>query len=167
VVVVLMGVAGSGKTTIGTRLAAELGWPFADGDDYHPAANVEKMRNGIALTDEDRAPWLATLRGLITNWISQGMNAILACSALRQAYRDELRVSSQVQFVFLHASRHVLQERLHARAGHYMKENMLNSQLATLEVPHDALAVDVSGSLDESVRELRAQLNLTPFSPAR
>jgi gluconokinase len=160
VVVVLMGVSGSGKTTIGTHLSAELGWPFADADDYHSRANVEKMRNGIPLTDEDRVPWLETLRKLIEGWISAGTNAVLACSALKQAYRDRLNAGPEVRFVFLKASSELLHHRLQARAGHYMKDNMLQSQLATLEPPANAIVIDVSGTVDESVQHIREKLQL-------
>lgn len=146
-----MGVAGSGKTTIGTRLSTQFGWEFADADDYHSAANVKKMRNGIPLTDADRAPWLATLRGMIEGWIRAGKSAVLACSALKEEYRGELRVGPEVRFVYLKAAPAVLAERLRARAAHYMKAGMLESQLETLEEPRDALAVDVSGTVEESV----------------
>ena len=161
-----MGVAGSGKTTIGTQLAARFGWEFADADAYHSPTNVEKMRNGIPLTDEDRAPWLATLRRMIEGWIGAGMNAALACSALKQTYRQELQVGPQVRFVYLKAAPEVLAMRLRGRAGHYMKENMLKSQFATLEVPQDALTVDVSGTIEDSVRKVREQLKLAPASRA-
>src|SRR5271167_1992705 len=97
-VVVMMGVAGSGKTTVGKLLASQLAWTFADGDDYHSAANVEKMRSGIPLTDADRVPWLEALRSLIASWIAEGTNAVLACSALKCAYREHLLVAPEVRF---------------------------------------------------------------------
>lgn len=166
-VVLLMGVSGSGKTTIGTRLAAEQGWPFADGDDYHPAANVEKMRNGIPLTDADRAPWLEALRALIVRWIETGSNGVLACSALKQAYRERLAAGAEVRFLYLRASPELLRTRLHERVGHYMKEGMLESQLATLEEPGDAIVIDVSGSVEDSVRQIREKLGLRQLSSPR
>jgi gluconokinase len=135
VVIVLMGVSGAGKTTVGQMLATELGWDFADGDNYHSSANVEKMRTGIPLTDADRAPWLDSLRNVIAGWIAAGKNAVLACSALKHSYRDDLCVSSEVQFVYLKVSTQILHERLHARRGHFMTEKMLDSQLAALEEP--------------------------------
>jgi gluconokinase len=166
-VVLLMGVSGSGKTTIGTRLAAEQGWPFADGDDYHPAANVEKMRNGVPLTDADRAPWLDSLRALIVRWIETGSSGVLACSALKQAYRERLAARPEVRLLYLRASPELLRTRLHERVGHYMKEGMLESQLATLEEPGDAIVIDVSGSVEDSVRQIREKLGLTQLSPPR
>jgi gluconokinase len=161
VVIVLMGVSGSGKTTIGAQLASELGWPFADGDDYHSASNIEKMRNGIPLTDADRGPWLEALRSLIAKWIADGTSGVLACSALKQAYREKLEAGPEVHFVFLTASPEVLRARLHRREGHYMKEEMLQSQLATLELPDNAVAVDVSGSIAETVKQVREKLGLS------
>jgi gluconokinase len=159
-VVLVMGVAGSGKTTIGTELARRLGWVFADADDYHPAANREKMSHGIPLTDEDRAPWLATLHQLIVDWISGGVSAVLACSALKRAYRDELGVRPEVRILYLKADPEVLRMRLHNREGHYMKEGMLASQLATLEEPDDAVVVDVNGTVSQSVQQALAKLGL-------
>lgn len=160
-VILVMGVAGSGKTTIGTELARRLGWQFADGDDYHPAANREKMSQGIPLTDEDRAPWLATLRQLIADWISKGMGAVLACSALKKAYRDELRVGPEVCFLYLKADPEVLRRRLHNRTGHYMKEGMLASQLATLEEPDGTVVVDANGTVSQGVQQALNKLGLT------
>jgi gluconokinase len=160
VVILLMGVSGSGKTTVGQLLASELGWVFADGDDYHPAANVEKMRNGIPLTDADRAPWLETLRALIAGWIAAGKNAVLACSALKRAYRESLRVGPEVQVVYLRGTSQVLHQRLRARVGHFMTERMLESQLAALEEPEDAVVVDVDRAPARIVAEILARLGL-------
>jgi len=155
-----MGVSGSGKTTVGQLLASELGWDFVDGDDYHPPANVEKMRTGIPLTDADRAPWLATLRALIASWIAAGKNTVLACSALKRAYRMSLQVGPEVRIVYLKGTPQVLRQRLHARRGHFMTERMLDSQLAGLEAPEDAVAVDADRSPAEIVAEIRARLAL-------
>ncbi len=160
-VVLLMGVSGSGKTTVGRLLASQLEWEFVDGDDYHPAANVEKMRNGIPLTDADRAPWLETLRTLIAGWIAAGKNAVLACSALKRAYREELRIAPEVQVVYLKGMPQLLQQRLHVRVGHFMTERMLQSQLATLEEPEEAVVVDIDRSQEEIVAEIRVKLALT------
>jgi gluconokinase len=155
-----MGVSGSGKTTVGRMLASELGWEFADGDDYHPAANVEKMRNGIPLADADRAPWLETLRALIAGWIAAGKNAVLACSALKRVYRKSLRVAPEVQVVYLKGTPELLRQRLRARVGHFMTERMLASQLAALEEPEDAVVVDVDRSPGEIVAEILARRGL-------
>src|ERR1700688_1460253 len=155
-----MGVSGSGKTTVGQVLALELGWEFADGDDYHPAANVEKMRNGISLTDADRAPWLETLRTLIAGWIAAGKNAVLACSALKQAYRRSLRVGPEVRVGYLRGHPPLLKQRLRAPVGPLMTERVLESALAALEEPDDAVVVDVERSPAEIVGEIRAWLRL-------
>lgn len=160
-VILLMGVSGSGKTTVGHMLAAQLGWEFADGDDYHSAANIEKMRNGIPLTDADRAPWLETLRALIAAWVVAGKNAVLACSALRRVYRDRLQVADEVLVVYLRGTPELLHQRLHARIGHYMSEGMLASQLATLEEPEHAVVVDVDQSPTAIVAEIQERLGLS------
>jgi gluconokinase len=160
-VVVMMGVAGSGKTTVGKLLASQLAWTFAEGDSYHSAANVEKMRSGIPLTDADRAPWLEHLRSLIARWIAEGTNAVLACSALKREYRERLLVGSEVHFVHLKGDWALLQERMRARHGHFMAERMLASQLATLEEPEDAVVVDVDRSPEKIVAEIRKRMALT------
>jgi gluconokinase len=155
-----MGVAGSGKTTVGKLLASELSWQFADGDDFHPAANVGKMRNGIPLTDADRAPWLEALRALIVSWTTADANGVLACSALKHTYRERLRVTPEVQVIYLRGSLPLLQNRMRARMGHFMPEQMLTSQLATLEEPHNAVVIDVDQSPAKIVAEIRAKLAL-------
>jgi gluconokinase len=156
-----MGVSGSGKTTVGSLLASDLGWEFADADDFHSAENVEKMRNGTPLTDADRGPWLKKLRARIVEWIEVEKNGVLACSALRQVYRDHLRVNPQVRFVYLKGERDLLSERLLERPGHYMKQPMLESQLSTLEEPRDAVIVNASSTPREIVQEIRENLALT------
>jgi gluconokinase len=155
-----MGVSGSGKSTVGSLLASNLGWDFADADDYHSTENLAKMRKGMPLTDADRAPWLEQLRARIVEWTDTGKSGVLACSALRQAYRDRLRVSPQVRFVYLKGERDLLSERLLQRPGHYMKQPMLESQLATLEEPLDAVTVSANSTPREIVREIRKNLAL-------
>lgn len=157
---IVMGVVGAGKTTIGRLLAEQLGWTFADADDFHSAANVEKIRHGIPLTDEDRRPWLASLHEAITKWISSKTNAVLACSALKRSYRQELAVGSEVRFVFLKGDAALIASRLRARHGHFADEKILASQLADLEEPAGAVVVDISSTPPEIVSEVRQKLNL-------
>jgi gluconokinase len=162
-VILSMGVSGSGKTTVGQLLASQLGWEFEDGDDYHPAANIEKMRSGIPLTDAERAPWLETLHALIAGWALEQRNAILTCSALKRTYREILRFAPEVRIVYLKGARQLLQQRLHTRVGHFMTGRMLQSQLATLEEPQkeDVVVVDIAQSPAEIVAEICAKLALT------
>lgn len=133
-IVVVMGVSGSGKTTVATGLAAALGWEFAEGDDFHPAANVEKMRSGIALTDDDRWPWLEAIGAWISAKEAAGESAVVTCSALRRAYREVLRRDRPaVRFLHVQAPGAVIADRVEHRAGHYMPASLVPSQLATLE----------------------------------
>ncbi len=147
-IIVLMGVCGCGKTTIGETLATRLGCGFADADSFHPVENVEKMRKGIPLNDDDRWPWLKAIRAAIDGWNARGETSIIACSALKQAYRDVLSPNGDVVFVYLKGSKELIAERLDARKGHYMNPNLLQSQLDTLEEPTDAIIVDVTPSAD-------------------
>jgi gluconokinase len=156
-----MGPAGSGKTTIGELLAAQLGWQFADGDNFHSPANIEKISHGIPLTDSDRLPWLDSIREAISQWLSQHKNVVLACSALKRSYRDRLLISPDVRLVYLKGSYDLLRQRLHARKGHYATEQILASQFTDLEEPPDALIIDVSPSPQEIAAEIRTKIGLT------
>lgn len=161
-VILVMGVAGSGKTTIGQLLARQLHWSFADADDFHPPANIAKMSAGQPLNDDDRAPWLAALRAHIEACLARTEDAVLACSALKESYRRLLVVDSrQVGIVYLHGSRDLLLSRISGRQGHYMKPAMLDSQLATLEPPADALSLDVTPPPEVLVEKIRATLKLS------
>jgi gluconokinase len=158
-VLILMGVTGSGKTTVGQALAKSLGWEFHDADDLHSGANKRKMHLGIALTDEDRAPWLSATRKLIQEMVSEGRRGIVACSALKQSYRDELIVDPErVKVVYLKASPEVIAERLGHRIGHFMNPALLQSQFDTLEEPRDAIVVDATPPPDAIVAEIRIRL---------
>ncbi|WP_224247568.1 gluconokinase [Hyalangium gracile] len=160
-VIIIMGVAGAGKTTIGRRLAQSLGWRFLEGDDFHPQVNVAKMAAGIPLTDEDRTPWLLRLQELITEALSRGEDAVLACSALKRSYRALLTVDpTRVRWVYLWAPREVIADRLAHRAGHFMPLGLLGSQFEALEVPQEALQVDVTPGPDEVVAAIRSGLGL-------
>ena len=160
--VVLMRVAGSGKTTIGKLLAARLAWPFYDGDDFHPPANVAKMAAGTPLTDDDRAGWLAALAEVIRTGLGRGESGVVACSALKESYRNLLRVdAAKVQFIYLKGSYEVILERMQSR-NHFMKPAMLQSQFAALEEPAGVPWIDVTLDPDEIVRRIVEQIDETP-----
>ncbi len=156
-VVVLMGVTGSGKTTVGEALAAAVGWTFYDADDFHPPANKAKMHAGTPLTDADRWPWLAAIRRTIEECLRTGRSAVIACSALKASYRIALGGALEgVRFVLLDGPRRLLAERLHARTDHFMNPDLLDSQLATLERPAGALVIDIALTPSEQVAAIRA-----------
>ena len=161
-VLVLMGVSGSGKTTVGNLLAAQLGWRYVEADDFHPAANVEKMRAGTPLTDADRRPWLDVLRLKVDGLCEGGIDAVLACSALKHAYRDYLERDEPgcVRYVYLHGTEEEIRDRLAARKGHFMNPKLLESQFDALEPPADALWVSVEGTPEAVVAEIRRGLRL-------
>ncbi len=143
-IIIVMGVSGCGKSTIGQQLADRMGWPFFDGDAFHPPANIDKMSRGMPLNDEDRAGWLAAIADKMRDLIAQKQSAVFACSALKQKYRDQLQVSDQVRFVYLRGSYDLIWSRMQQRANHYMKANMLASQFETLEEPRTALTLDIT-----------------------
>jgi gluconokinase len=156
-----MGPTGSGKTTVGKLLAAQLKWEFADGDDFHPPANIEKMSHGIPLHDEDRIPWLHSIREAMLQWDAQGHNVVLACSALKRSYRELLQINSNVKLVYLRGSYELFRERLRSRKGHYAGEQILAGQFADLEEPTDAITIDAAQSPEQIVAEIRKRLALS------
>lgn len=164
-VIVIMGPTGSGKTTIGTLLASRAGFEFADADEFHSAANKAKMHAGTPLTDADRLPWLETIHQQIQKWLAEKRNVVLACSALKQSYRDLLWHGPEVQFVYLKGSYELIAQRLRARKGHFADEHILAGQFADLEEPADALTVDISASPVKIVDEICRQLGLGAASP--
>ena len=155
-----MGTTGAGKTTIGTMLATQLNWQFADADTFHPPANIEKMSRGTPLTDADRAPWLEAMRKAIIEWIAVGKNVVLACSALKRAYRDELRTSPEVKIIYLKGTYALFAERIRHRHGHFAGEAILAGQFADLEEPTDAITIDAAQSPEQIVAEIRKRLAL-------
>jgi gluconokinase len=155
-----MGVSGSGKTTFGMALAKELNWTFADADDFHPPANVQKMASGEALTDADREPWLLRLRALIETHLLEQRPLVLACSALKASYRETLTANLEgVQVVFLNGSRELIAQRMKSRQ-HFMPPSLLESQLATLEPPQEAIVVNIGQPIEVMVHEVIAQLQV-------
>src|SRR5262249_293488 len=159
--IIIFGVSGAGKTTAGKLLARELGWPFLEADDFHPAANIKKMRSGRPLTDEDRWPWLDCLRKEIEQLLSAGENVVLACSALKRASRDRLRVSDEIRFVFLCGDYALVEKQLRSRRRHFMNPDLLQSQFDDLQEPQTdehALTVAVGRTPQEIVEEIEAKL---------
>ena len=159
---VIMGVSGSGKTTVAERAAEQLGWMFQEGDTLHPAANVEKMKSGTPLTDADRAPWLAIIAKWIQDRLAAGESGLITCSALKRSYREQLgNGKSGVQIVYLHGDRATLEAHVHGRHHEFMPPALLESQLATLEEPapdEHVIEVDVGGAVDQTVAEVVRQL---------
>ncbi|MFN8435341.1 MAG: gluconokinase [Anaerolineales bacterium] len=158
-VIVVMGVSGSGKTTVGAKLAQELGWRFYDADDFHSEANREKMAQGMALNDEDRAEWLAALRELIRKHLEEGRSCVLACSALKQRYRDTLAVNEKVRFAYLRGSFEQVETRMKRRKDHYMPVQLLQSQFEALEEPRDAVIVDISHTPEDIIHIIQKGIN--------
>lgn len=160
-ILILMGISGIGKTTIGKLLATRTGWTFEDGDDYHPEANRRKMAAGIPLNDDDRGPWLATVHERLMQYFKEGKSVIFACSALKVKYREQLAEGfseNDFRFVYLHASTALVRERIEARDHAYMNPKLLDSQVETLEEPSAAWAVSVAGTPEQSVDEILARL---------
>jgi gluconokinase len=164
-IVVVMGVTGCGKSTVGAALGEHLGWPFLDADDFHPDENVAKMASGTPLTDDDRWPWLDLLAAEMTAINARGGSAVLGCSALKQAYRDRLARAGGVRFVYLKGDRATIDQRLAGRAGHFMPPALLTSQFATLEEPATAVVVDIRLSAAEQVAAIRDALSLATPAP--
>ena len=162
-VLVVMGVSGTGKSTVAALLAGHLGWPLQEGDDLHPEANVDKMEQGVPLTDDDRWPWLDRVGGWIDEQVRRGEPGIITCSALKRAYRDRLR-RPNVVFVYLAGTREAITRRMAARAGHFMPLSLLDSQLATLEAPgsdEQVITVDLGGTPQEEVAVVLHELGKT------
>jgi len=155
-----MGVTGSGKSTAGRKLAESLGWEYFDADDFHSAANVAKMKNGVPLNDEDRKPWLESLRRLIQERLANDQPAVLACSALKENYRDVLIVDERVKLVYLKGDYNLIKARLSARSNHYMNPALLESQFQTLEEPTGAFCVDIQSTPDQIVGIIRTQFEI-------
>ena len=165
-IVVVAGVSGSGKTTVGSLLADRLGWPFTDADALHPAANIAKMHAGHPLSDADRRPWLATVGARMDAFAASGQSAVLACSALKHSYREQLLAGRpEARMVFLHATREVLEDRLRARHGHFFPAALLDSQFADLQCPEpaeDVVVMEATIPPDQAVDEIIQRLQLSP-----
>jgi len=161
-IIISMGVSSSGKTVVGKAIARRLHAPFPEGDDYHSEANKAKMHAGIPLTDDDRWPWLDRVVAKLRRMTADGTNVILACSALKQVYRDRLAAAGDVRFVHLRGDPQTIGRRLASRHHRYMPATLLGSQFATLEAPHDAIDVDITRSVDAQVRTIVAALGVAP-----
>jgi carbohydrate kinase (thermoresistant glucokinase family) len=161
-VIILMGVSGCGKSTVGRLLASRLGLPFHDADNFHPKANVEKMRSGVPLTDKDRKPWLENLNASMKEWNKEN-GAVLACSALKKSYRNCLRQDfndTEIVFIFLDGSKNLIAERLQKRKGHYMPPDLLDSQFDALEEPGRGLRVTIEPNAEEITEKIVSKLPL-------
>ena len=158
-IILVMGVSGSGKTTIGEKLAESLGYKFADADDFHPQENIEKMRNGIALSDKDRLPWLQKMQDVIKQHLLENTNIVITCSALKASYRQMLLINHEsVKLVYLKGSFELIHKRLKERLNHFMSEKLLKSQFEILEEPLEAIKVDISQPLEVIVQEILEKL---------
>lgn len=160
-IIILMGVSGAGKTTVGKLLATSLDWQFSDADDFHSLENVEKMRRRSPLTEADRVPWLQVLQTALKQWLQENKNVVLACSALKDSYRQFLLIDrDRIQLVYLKGSYQLIQKRLQERPNHYMSEQLLESQFNTLEAPLDALIIEVTQSPQMIVQIIRSTLKI-------
>jgi gluconokinase len=159
-IVLVMGVTGSGKTTVGKLLASRLGWVFLDADDFHPVENVEKMRRGVALTDADREPWLAAIHGELLKCAAKKQDAVLACSALKQNYRERLAAGVEMRVCYLKGTYSEIAARLQNRTGHFAGEGILAGQFADLEAPRDAFVLRVSDAAEQIVEDVLRWLKL-------
>ncbi|WP_009633957.1 gluconokinase [Synechocystis sp. PCC 7509] len=163
-IVVVMGVSGSGKSTIGKLLAASLNWEFSDADDFHSATNIEKMSKGVPLNDADRMPWLDQLQNAIAQWLLADKNVVLACSALKASYRRLLWLNpEQMRLVYIKSSFELLQKRLQQRQNHFMAQTLLKSQFDILEEPKDGIIVDANQPAIVSVQQIRESLQSQPI----
>jgi gluconokinase len=156
--VLIMGVTGSGKTTIGRLLSAAMGWPFYDADDFHSPENIRKMASGVPLTDEDRGPWLVELQKLISHRSKRGENGVLACSALKEPYRRILSADADVAVVYLKTHPDLIRSRLESRSGHYMSQRLIESQFLDLEEPKEGITINAAQPPEQIVRAIRSQL---------
>jgi gluconokinase len=159
-VILIMGTTGAGKTTVGKLLAARLGWTFLDADDFHPAANIEMMKRGIPLADADRMPWLENIHASLIQLSAAGSNVVLACSALKQSYRDKLTAGTDMRVVYLRGTYDQMRRHIEARHGHFAGEAILAGQFADLEEPKNALVLDVSRPPDDLASNVIASLDL-------
>jgi gluconokinase len=164
-VILLMGTTGAGKTTVGELLAGRLRWTFLDADDFHPPANIEKMKHGMPLADSDRFPWLQKIHAELLHLTQSGKNVVLACSALKQSYRDLLSADLDMRIVYLRGTYEVMRRRIESRHGHFAGEAILAGQFADLQEPKNALVLDVSHPPEELVAEIIANLHLAEPSP--
>jgi len=160
-IILVMGVTGSGKSTVGAMLAASLHWEFIDADSFHPQTNIQKMSRGIPLDDTDRGPWLQALHQAISRWLQEGKNVVLACSALKSSYRQRLFPDrSHMRLIYLEGSLELLASRLDQRQNHFMNKSLLQSQLDMLEVPEEGVRVDVSQPPEVIVQQIKKSLRL-------